>query len=595
MTAEAAPPQVDPALAEILLGSYQAIVEEADQLIERAAVGMVIREGRDYSAVVCDPAGKVLAIGRRDLPAFVGTIPFSVRGVIDAIGPEQMRDGDVYIVNCPWIGGTHYNDVRLIAPVFHGGTIIGYVGAAGHLADVGGVNPGSFNISAPNAYAEGLRIVPVLLHRDGEVNRDVWNLILGNVRHGDVTEGDLRALLAAAHRARERFAELAAAHGADTLLRWMAEYQDYGEQRLRELLARLPAGRYDFTDWIDADVVTGEPLKLQLAVEVRPDRLVFDFTGTDPQAHGATNASYPSTAAVVYVAIGSMYPELPFNDGMLRGLEVIAPEGTVVNCSFPTALTGMAATTFDITTACVFGAFAQIDPTRAMAASYNLQAFITSGWDERFGREFVTYSWGPGGWGAHAEGDGRVAVALYCTTTTNIPVEAEERRVPFVVEEYAILPDSGGAGRFRGGNCLSRTFRFDCDGRFTSLAGRGRFPIWGLFGGEPGSPQYAVLEHDDARRDVGLLADNVAVVPGDRLYYVNGGGGGYGPPVEREPERVLDDVLDGWVTPEAAERRYRVALRELPETDAAVTWEIDWERTRALRAEAVSGTEEAGT
>lgn len=587
MTAVATTPRGDPALSEILRGCYESIVEEVDQLIERGAVGMVIREGRDYCAVVADADGQVLAVGQKDLPAFVGTIAFSIRGVIEWIGAEAMRPGDVYIMNCPWVGGTHYNDVRLVAPVFSGDTLIGYVGAAGHVTDIGGVNPGSFNISAPNAYAEGLRIVPCLFYREGELNADVWKLILANVRHGDTTEGDLRALLAAVQRAERRLIEVSDTHGEQALLQWMGEYQDYGRERTREMIAALPNGRYRFTDHIDADPTTGKPLRLVLSLEVTDERLVFDFEGTDPQAQGATNSSLPSTAAVVYVAVASMFPELPFNQGMIDCLELVAPEGSVVNCTFPAPVSGMAATTFDITTACVMGAFAQVAPERAMAASYNLQAFITSGHDDRHDREFVTYSWGPGGWGAHADGDGRVAVALYCTTSVVIPIEAEERRVPFVIEEYAIRPDSGGAGRWRGGNCLARVFRFDYHGRVTSLAGRGKFPIWGLFEGLPGAPQYALLERDGEARDIGLLADNVPVRPGDRLIFVNGGGGGFGPPTEREPERVLEDVLDGWVTPETAGSIYGVVLNEVPDTSVSTTFEIDWEATSTTRSKSV--------
>lgn len=574
---------IEPALSEVILGACRALVDEADDLLERASMGMVIRESRDYCSVVCDPHGQVIATGSRDLPAFVGSIQFSVKGVIDWIGVENFLPGDVYIVNCPWVGGTHFNDVRLIAPVYANEVLIGYVGAAGHVADIGGMNPGSFAIKAPNSYAEGLRIVPVVFYRNGRLNADVWKLIMANIRLQATTEGDLRAMLAAIHRASDRLTELAERHGADVLEQWMDEYQAYGAQTLRMQLAKLPKGEYEWTDWIDADPVTGEPLRIHLSLKVTDEKMIFDFDGSSPQAQGAANATIASTAAIVYVATTYVFPELTFNYGMMQGLEVIVPPGTVVNATYPTPVSAMATTTFDIVAACVFGALSKVVPSRAMAASYNLQSLIVAGYDERWHAEYVTYSWGPGGWGASEHTDGRVGMALYTTTTTSIPCEDEERRVPFVIEEWSIVPDSGGAGRRRGGNCLRRVFRFEQDAVLTSLAGRGKFPIWGLFEGQPGEAQSAVLATADGTREVGLLADNIRVGAGDRLIYKNGGGGGYGDPSQREPELVLEDVLDGWVTPDKARDSYRVALKEVRETSLTTTYEIDWEQTRELR------------
>jgi N-methylhydantoinase B len=581
--AVAAKVPVDPVLAEILLGSCRALVDEADDILERASMGMVIRESRDYCSVVADPQGNVIATGKRDLPAFVGTIQLSIQAVIAAIGEGRFQPGDVYIVNDPWSGGTHYNDVRLIAPVHHEDRIIGYVGSCGHLADIGGMNPGSFAIKATSAYAEGLRIVPVLFEREQRINDDVWNLIMANIRIGKLSGGDLKAMLAAVHRAAERLVELADRHGPDVLAHWMSDYQDFGEAALRTQLAELPKGSFDWVDWIDADPLTGEPLEIRLRIEVRPDGLTFDFTGTDPQAKGSANAAFATTAALVYTTTATIFPEVPMNHGLMRAIQIVAPLGTVVNAEFPTAVSAMAATTFDIIAACIFGAFSKIVPERSIAASYNLQSFIASGRQERTGEEFVTYSWGPGGWGAGLDQDGRTSMALYTTTTTNIPIEAEERRIPFLVEEYAVVTDAGGAGRRRGGNSLRRVFRFDFSGLLQSIAGRGKFPIWGLFGGGAGAGQSALLERDGEVIDIGLLAQNVEIRPGDRLIYTNGGGGGYGPPFEREPERVLDDVLDGWITPARAQEAYGVVLREITETSLTTTFEIDHEATRARR------------
>lgn len=577
---------VDPVLSEILVGACQALVEEADDLLERASMGMVIRESRDYCSVVCDPEGNVLIGGSRDLPAFIGSIQYTVQAVIAEIGPERMVPGDVYIMNDPWTGGTHFNDVRLVAPVHGREGLIGYVSSCGHVADIGGVNPGSFAISATSSFAEGLRIIPVLYYRDDRVNADVAKLILANVRMPETTEGDLSAMLAAVLRSRQRLGELAELHGVDVLLGWMSAYQDHGERELLAQLSELEQGRYEWTDWIDEDPATGEPIRIQLGVEVSADGLVFDFRGTAPVTKSGANSPLPATAAIIYVVIASIFPEVPLNHGLFRSIRIDAPEGSVLNAQHPSAVSAMASTTFDIVAACTLGAFSQVVPERVIAASFNLQSFITSGVDPRTGKEFVTYSWGPGGWGAGADTDGRTSMALYTTTTLNIPCEDEERRVPFLVEEYSIVPDSGGAGRRRGGNCLRRVFRFGYDGTLTSLAGRGKFPIWGLFGGQPGSAHSAVLENADGSKPIGLLADGVKLSTGDRLIYINGGGGGYGPPVEREPERVLDDVLDGWITVGAARDEYAVALREIPETSLSTTYEIDWGETGRLRATA---------
>lgn len=575
----------DPVLSEILVGACRALVEEADDLLERASMGMVIRESRDYCSVVCDPGGNVLVAGERDLPGFVGSIQFTIQAVIEAIGVDRFQPGDVYIMNDPWTGGTHFNDVRLVSPVFFEGRLVAYVSSCGHVADIGGVNPGSFAISAASSFAEGLRIVPVLFYRDGEINEDVAKLILSNIRMPETTEGDLKAMLAAVWRSSERVTELARQYGPDLLAEWMRSYQDHGEEALREQLSRLEPGRYEWIDWIDENPADGEPVRIRLVVDVSPDRLRFEFEGTDPATKSGANSPLPATAAIIYVVVASLFPEVPMNHGLIRSVIVDAPENTVVNAQHPTAVSAMASTTFDLVAACSLGAFSQVVPDRVIAASYNLQSFVSSGTDPRTGEEFVTYSWGPGGWGAGKETDGRTSMALYTTTTLNIPCEDEERRVPFLIEEYSIVPDSGGAGRRRGGNCLRRVFKFGYDGTLTSLAGRGKFPIWGLFGGEAGSPHSAELVNEGGSRRIGLLADGVEIRDGDRLVYTNGGGGGYGNPSEREPERVLDDVLDEWITPEAALSEYLVVLKEVPETSLTTTYEVDWEGTERLRRE----------
>ena len=571
-------------LFEVLTGAFRALVEEADDLFERASMGMVIRESRDYCAVVCDASGNVLATGSKDLPAFVGNIQFTVQGVIEQIGVENFQPGDAYIVNDPWSGGTHFNDIRIVSPLFHQGELVGYAAAAGHVTDIGGPNPGSFNISASSCFGEGLRIVPVLFYRDGKLNTDVLRLILGNIRVADLTEGDLRALLAAVQRAATRVGELVDRYGIDLVQQWMAEYQSWGEERALAVARSLPAGTYSFTDWIDEDPVTGEPKKIQLSITISDDGFEFNFDGTDVQSEGAANAVLSTTIAVVWVVTCYVFPEIPPHHGAWKRMAIDAPQGTIVNADFPAGVSAMASTAFDIIAAAVFGCLAQVVPERVIAASYNLQSFVTGGVDPKTGKEFVTYSWGPGGWGAGRDTDGRVAMALYTTTTMNIPCEAEERRVPFLIEDYSIVPDSGGAGRRRGGNCLRRVFQFNYDGYLTSLGGRAKFPIWGLFGGHAGSAQYAVLESGGVQTSIGMLADGIKITSGDRLIYVNGGGGGYGSPLEREPQRVLDDVLDGWVTAEAARELYSVALREIPDTSVSVGFEVDEEGTRQLRS-----------
>jgi N-methylhydantoinase B len=581
---------VDPVLSEILVGACRALVEEADDLLERASMGMVIRESRDYCSVLCDPNGNLIVAGSRDLPVFVGTIQFTVQAVIDAIGVAEFRPGDVYLANDPWSGGTHFNDLRLVAPVYHAARLIGYTCSCGHVADIGGVNPGSFAISARTSHAEGLRIVPVLFFRDGELRLDILRFILSNIRMPETTEGDLRAMLAAVHRSTDRLQELADLYGTDVLLHWMETYQDYGEACLREQIRQLEPGTYRWVDWIDADPATGEPIRVELAATIADDDLTFDFTGTASATGSGANSPFPSTAAILYVVVASLFREGPLNHGLMRAVDIIAPIDTVIHATYPTAVSAMASTTFDIVAACALGAFSQVAPDRVIAASYNLQSFVTSGTDPRTGKEFVTYSWGPGGWGAGLGADGRTAMALYTTTTLNIPCEDEERRVPFIIEEYAIVPDSGGAGQWRGGNCLRRVFRFGYDGTLTSLAGRGLFPIWGLFQGQPGSPHSATIESATGSRSVGLLADGIRVSKGDLLVYVNGGGGGYGSPLERDPAAVLEDVLDGWVTPSAAADIYGVALVEVPETSLTTTFELDERGTVTLRAQRKAAT-----
>lgn len=574
--------KVDPILTEIVRNSFVSITNEAGVTMEKAAMSPVIKDGKDCCCVMSDGEGNLCEVSDFAQPIFIGTLQFTVQAVIHRIGKQNMRPGDIYLVNDPYIAGTHNQDVRVVRPLFVGEELVAFLTIVGHWTDIGGMVPGTFYLQATEAYQEGIRIPPVLLYRGGQINESLMTVLFANMRMPDVSRGDLLAMVAGINTGTERFQELAARHGAEVLKAVMRDYQDYGERMLREIVSGLPDGRYDWEDFIDQDPVSPnkEPKRIKLTVVIEGDQITYDFTGTDPVALGPVNCTYPSTCSAALVGTRMLFSELPYNHGVMRAMHLVIPEGSLLNPQFPSPVSGMAACSLEKILAIYLGAFSKIVPERTMACCGNIANLTWGGWDRRKGRRRyrVGYFWQELGWGGRPDSDGLQGVEAYLAAgTLNIPVEVLEHTSPVIIHEMGFLPDSAGAGKFRGGCASHRLFELEFDAVVSCLGDREKFPPWGLFGGQGSIPNRLVLNPGTPQeQEIGMYCANVPVKAGDRMLFVAAGGGGYGDPLGREPERVLEDVIQGYVSVEGARRDYGVVID--PQT-----LEVDPEATRQLR------------
>ncbi len=557
---------MDPITFAVLQNALRLVVNEMNNIITRTAYSPIITEALDDSAALFDGQGRLVVHGDYDLPVFIGNLEFTCQAVLNRFGAAGLSEGDVVIMNDPYLGGTHLNDVRVIMPVFHEGQLVAMCAACGHWIDVGGMVPGSFAPDATEFFQEGLRMVPVKLHEKGQLQEGVRDLIMANVRSPRDRLGDLDAKVAAVKRGAERVGELIARYGLETVSTSMQEMMDYSERILRSEISKLKDGEYEWEDFIDSESSTNPtPKRVHLKMVVRGDTLIFDLSGSDSAARSACNSTFSNTASAIFVATKCIFPDFPMNHGCFEPVEIIAPLGSIVNAPYLSAVSGMAATTYEKLMAVVFGAFSLVVPERTMAAPYNLINLSMGGYDPRpgFEQDFVAYTRAEGGHGGRWTKDGVTGViSLYGSSSKNSPLEILERRYPLLHAKWSIRTDSGGAGRYRGGCGSILSFRILGDGtRITVLGDREKFPPFGLFGGKPGAAQGLWLNYGtDEARNLGMRATGVEIEPGGEITCLTAGGGGLGNRLERDPMAVAQDVADGFVSVEGALRDYGVVI-----------------------------------
>jgi len=577
--------EIDPITFEVLRNAFISLVNEMALAVELASFSLAISEGRDFSGTVYDSNGHLIAQGEQDLPVHVGSAQFTVSAVIDQIGLDNMMDGDVFLMNDPYSGGTHLNDVRLVLPIFYGGRIVAYVASTAHWTDVGGMVPGSFAAQlATEVYQEGLRLPPVRIVRGGEIDPHLLNVILANVRVPRDAKGDLNAQLAACYTGRDRFMELIDKYGIEILEACMTEIIDISEQLFRQEISKLPDGNYPWTDFIDQDFTTGEPKKIHLTLRIQGDQLTYDFTGTDPVANCSINCTWSSMVSAVFITAKAIFSEIPFSYGILRALNIVAPENTVVNALLPAPVGGFGATAYEKICTCALCAFSQVVPERTIAGSYNLLNTFWGGHDPRTNTRYVCYVWSAGGIGAGAAWDGPHAMQSFLdASTTSIPAEILERMAPILVECDELRPDTCGAGRQQGGLGCDKTICLTSgQARLTVTGDRGKFMAPGLFGGRPAPTQDIVKNKQaDSRESLGVCVANHPLQAGNTVSILSMGGAGYGDPLDRDPNAVLDDVINEYITVEFAAREYGVVISEVDREALEVL--LDRELTRELR------------
>lgn len=517
----------DPVTLEVFRNLFYSVAEEMGVTLCRTSFSPNIKERRDYSCAVFDGEGRMVAQGEH-MPVHLGSMPMSVTAAIECV---DMEPGDVVAVNDPFRGGTHLPDITLVQPVYLAGdtTPAFFVANRAHHSDVGGITPGSMPLSR-SIFQEGVRIPPVRLVRAGQVVDDVMQLILANVRTPIEREGDLTAQIASNRTGERRLLAIAAKYGVAVVTAYMHHLQSYAERMTREAIRNIPDGEYRFEDRMDDDGQGNGPLPIVVTLTVDRDRARIDFTGTCGQVPGSVNANHAITLSAVMYCFRVIVPfPIPSNYGTIQPLELIAPEGTLVNAQLPAAVAGGNVETSQRIVDAVLGALAQALPDRIPAASYGTMSNLTLGGpDPRSGREYAYYETIAGGMGARPQADGLDATHCHMTNSLNTPIEALEHAYPFRVRRYAVRRGSGGTGRFRGGDGIEREVEVLTPAEITILSDRRVGSPYGLEGGEPGEPgRNTLIDPSGETRDLGGKA-SVTAEAGSIISIHTPGGGGYG-------------------------------------------------------------------
>src|SRR5580704_9535736 len=553
--------RADPATFEIVKNSLYKTAEEMRVVLAKTAYSPLLKSAGDYSCGIFDARGEMVAQGP-DLPIHLGSMPDAVRAFA-----ADVHEGDVFIHNDPYYGGSHLPDVNVVRPAFHEGRLLGYACLRAHWPDVGSATPGSYG-AVTEIYGEG---PPLRLASRGVLNGDLEKVILANVRTPDERKGHLGAQLAATLRASERLSALAQRYGGDGLVGYMREVMDYSDRLMRAALEDLPDGEGAFEDFCDGDGIADDAdgndarFRIRLAVRKARDRLLVDFAGADPQVKGPMNAPLSVTASGVYCGLKTAIDPnnlVPPNSGCWRSIEIRAPKGSEVNAEFPAPVVYANHEISHRVADMVMGALAGFMPDQVMACSQGTSAILTlGGVDPRSGRRYVSYETVKGGFGARPNKDGINVIASGISNTMNTPVEVLEMAFPVRVERYAVNPDSGGAGRHRGGCGARRVWRMldGADATGALCMERMTSPPFGIMGGKAGSPAVVTLTTPGgATRD--LPSKGAFAAPAGALVDMRTpGSGGFGPPAERDRAAIGRDLIDGYVSAAAAERDYGIA------------------------------------
>jgi N-methylhydantoinase B len=552
-------PNVDPVTLEVVGKYLVSAVREMGTTLMRTAYSTLIREEMDCSTALFDPLGQLIAQADH-VPSHQGTLS---RAAKTLLGSMAMEPGDVIIFNHPYRGGTHHPDIMIFKPIFHAGRLVALAGSLGHHLDVGGRAAGSIATDARDVFEEGLMIPPLKLFRRGASVDEIFEMIGSNVREPLKTLGDLRAQIAAVAVGERRFLELVARHGAGRLAEVIAACLDHSERLMREDLRAYPDGRYAAEGFLDSDGISDEPVRIFVSVALRDGDVTVDFTGSSPQVKGPFNCALSSVHAAAYCAVRYMVnPLILQNEGCYRPIGLVLPEGSIVKPVPPAPLSGRFHTLERIANT-ILMAFNQARGARAVGSTHaHLSSCSVSGRCPRGQRPYVFFEILGGGWGGTAERDGLDATFGLMANCLDVPIEALELEYPLRVERYELLADSGGPGRHRGGMGLRREIRYlHGDGYFTNRSDGQKFPPPGVLGGLAGFPsRHWLMRADGTAIALPSKVTNLAIEAGDLIGVETAGGGGYGPPTEREPARVLRDVLDGKVSVGQAREVYRVAV-----------------------------------
>jgi N-methylhydantoinase B len=567
----------DPIAFELFKNALFSIADEMALTVMRTTYSGVLKDNMDFSTALADADGKLVAQGLT-LPGHLGSIPTALESIMRQFG-DNMGPGDIFIMNDPFDGGMHLPDIFVIKPLYVDSQRVAFAATVCHHTDVGGRVPGSNASDSTEVYAEGLRIAPMKMYEAGKRNDTLFTFIEKNVRVPVKVFGDLRAQLAACHIAERQFLELVGRYGVETVGLYMQETIDYAERLTRAAIAKLPDGVYRFEDWIDDDGIdVGKPIRLFVTLTKTGDSLSADWTGSSPQVKGAINNTLSYTKAATYCAVRSVLPPgIPNNEGVFRAIEVIAPPGTIANVVLPGATAARGLTGFRMVDCC-FGALAMMVPDQVFAASDGGNTGVSIGGYYADRKPFIYVDFTCGTWGGRPFADGLDGNSNMFANMASTSVEITEAEHPIRILAYEFVADRAGAGKYRGGTPYRRDYRFlEEEGILQVRSDRRTIRPYGLYGGNPGKPSsnYLNPDHDNQPLESKLT---MTIRRGDVFRHELAGAGGWGDPLERDPEAVLKDVRNELVSLSAAANDYGVVID-------LHNWTVDAAATQRLRAD----------
>ena len=549
---------IDPITFAVIKSGLDTIVDDMAYAVMRTARSPIVRDVLDYSVTLCDAQGRILSQAKT-VALHLGAVPDAMEVIIDRFSAD-LFPGDVIVLNDPYDGGMHLPDIFMFKPIFSGDRLLGFAVVIAHHCDMGGRVPGSNASDSTEIYQEGLRIAPMKLYERGKPNLTLFKIIEKNVRLPDLVLGDLDAQYATCNIGERELLRLFARYG-DALAPYFDSLIDYGETLTRKAIAAWPDGDYHFTDYIDGDGFSTAAIPITCKITVAGDHLFVDFAGTSPQVKGAINATLSFAKSATYLTIRcALGHDVPNNAGVYRCITVTAPKGSILNPRMPAPVAARALTGYRVVDT-VMGALAQIAPARLMAAGEGGNTVVAiGGYHGEDHKPFVLVDMINGAWGGRSDKDGIEGITNPSQNMSNLPVETIESRYPLLIEEYALRPDSGGAGRYRGGLGLVRQYQLLAQTAVLQLrADRHEHPPYGLFGGKPAASSANLIDTGAGWTPLPAKV-TLEITKGTRIRHEQAGGGGWGDPAQRDKAALITDLRNGKISAESARHDYGVEL-----------------------------------
>lgn len=569
---------IDPITFAVVKNAMDAIVDEVAYTVLRTARSEIVKDVMDYSAAICDRKGRMVAQAKT-IALHLGAIPEAMEEVMQRYG-KNLKPGDAIVLNDPYQGGMHLPDIFMFVPFFYQEELEGFCVVICHHTDVGGRVPGSNASDSTEIYQEGLRIPPLKLYDGGKVNETLEALITRNVRVPDRVLGDLRAQYAASKVGVRELTGLFDRYGRESSRAYFEELLDYAERLTREEIRKWPKGTFTFRDYIDDDGLSPDPIPINVSLTVHEDHISVDYTGSSPQVRGAINSTMSYTKSCTYLSVRcALKGDVPNNAGVFRCIEIFVPEGSVLNPREPAAVAARALTGYRVFDA-MLGALAQVVPDRVPAAGEGGNTVVCLSGTKASGEPYIIVDMICGAWGARPDCDGIEAITNASQNLSNTPVETLEARHPVRVESYELVADSCGAGRYRGGLGIQRSYRALTDNCMLQLrADRMKYQPYGLSGGGAAAPAVNALQRQGAQLEALPSKVGMHISCNDLVTHCQPGGGGFGDPLDRDFAAISEDVWNQKITAAYAREHHQVIVDEKTGT-------VDQEATAQLRAQA---------